>query len=409
MMKLYKPSQWQLVFLAMCFGVVVGVIAGPSARPLGYMGSIFLSLIKMVTVPMIFFTILYGITSMDNSSGLYRVSFKAIAVFILTSIVAVIVGVVTAQIIKPGVGLSISLDRFRDLGKLPNVSDIKGVNIVLSIIPDNVFAAFSSGHILQIIFFSLFLGFTLNTKKEDSQLLVKLIQQCAMLFFDLIKIIMKLAPLGVFGYVSSMVGVEGLSVLIALGKLVIAISTACIVQYIVFGIILLLIARISPLPFYKKMLGPQLIAFATSSSKATLVPLMETVENKMGVSRESSRFILPLAAALNMDGGAIYQAAAAVFFAQVVGVDFTTGDYVTILLMCTLASIGGAGIPGGVLLFLGMVLNSLNLPIEGVLLVATVDRFLDMITTVINVTGCAAATLIIDKSENKTDLRIYNS
>ncbi|MDZ5761891.1 Dicarboxylate/amino acid:cation symporter [Candidatus Cyrtobacter comes] len=410
MVKLSKGSQWQFVLIAMCLGIIVGFVLGPSAKPLGYVGSVFLNLIRMVTVPMIFFTILYGITSMDSSSSLYRVSFKAIIVFITTSVIAVVIGIVVTQLLEPGVGLSRSLlEEFKGSTQLPKINDIRGFDIILSLIPGNIFESLSNGHILQIIVFAMFIGFILNANRDKSELLIKIIHQSALLFFEVIKIIMKLAPFGVFGYISAMVGVDGISVLVALGKLVLAVFIGCLVQYMVFGIIITFGARLSPIPFYRKILGPQLIAFATSSSKATLVPLMEVSENKMGISRESSRFILPLSAALNMDGGAIYQASAAVFFAQMMGVVFSPGDYITILLMCTLASIGGAGIPGGVLLFLGMVLNALNLPIEGVLLVASVDRLLDMMTTVINVTGCASATLLIDRSENKLDVDRYKS
>ncbi len=410
MVKLLRCSQWQFVLIAMCLGVVCGLVLGPSAKPLGYMGSIFLSLIRMVTMPMIFFTILYGITSMDSASSLYRVSIKAIVVFLATSIIAVVIGIIVTQLLEPGVGLSKSLlEEFKGSQSLPKVNDLKGFDIFLSLIPDNIFESLSSGNILQIIVFAMFVGFILNANRDKSAVLIRVIHQCALLFFEVIKIIMKVAPFGVFGYISAMVGVEGLSVLLALSKLVLAVFIGCIAQYICFGVLIIFIARLSPIPFYKKVWGPQLIAFATSSSKATLVPLMDVSENRMGISRESSRFILPLSAALNMDGGAIYQASAAIFFAQMMGVVLSPGDYVTILLMCTLASIGGAGIPSGVLLFLGMVLNALNLPIEGVLLVATVDRLLDMMTTVINVTGCASATLLIDRSENKLNVEQYKS
>ena len=155
------------------------------------------------------------------------------------------------------------------------------------------------------------------------------------------------------------------------------------------------------------MIEPQLIAFSTSSSKATLIPLMEVAEKKLGITKQNSRFLIPLASALNMDGGAIYQGACAVFFAQMVGLDLSLAHYGTLIFMCTLASVGGAGIPGGVLLFLGMVLHSVGLPIEGVLLVASVDRLLDMGTTMINVTGDACVTLLIDRSEGTLDEETY--
>ena len=249
----------------------------------------------------------------------------------------------------------------------------------------------------------------LNIKRDSCEELINVCQQAAQLFFKMIEVIMKIAPFGVFGYISSIVGTEGFGILLTLGKLVLVVFGACVAQYLIFGIMILVSTRLSPIPFYKKMLGPQILAFSTSSSKATLVPLMQLAETKLGISKQSSRFVLPLSAALNMDGGAIYQAVCALFFSQVLNIDLTFSDYGMLVIMCTIASIGGAGIPGGVLLFLGMVLQSVGMPIEGVLLIASIDRILDMMTTVINITGDACVTLLIDKSEKTLDIEMYNA
>ncbi len=405
-----KITLWQQVLVALFIGIIVGVALGPKASSLKYLGLIFLNLIKMVTVPMIFFTIIYGITSIEGSSDLYRISYKAIGTFIFTSSLAVMIGLFITSIIKPGINISPSvLNQFHDSVKLPELQKSSPIETVIGLIPSNIFAAMAEGNILQVIVFAFFLGSILQSKHNDCAKLISIMHQIAMVFFKIIQVIMKISPLGVFGYVSSIVGVEGISILLSLGKLLFTILLGCLCQYMLYGVIIMVLAKISPIPFYKKIAGPQLIAFATSSSKATLVNLMEVCENRLGISRQKSRFVLPLAAALNMDGGAIYQASCAVFFSQMMGVDFSIGQYITLFFMCTLASIGGAGIPGGVLLFLGMVLHSVGLPIEGVLLVATVDRLLDMITTALNVTGCGCVTLIIDKSEKTLNKKIYYS
>ena len=406
----WKVALWQQVLFALFIGAVVGSFLGPSAKPFGYLGIVFLNLIKMVTVPMILFTIIYGMTGIEGSSNLYRISYKAITIFLLTSFLAVSAGLIITMILKPGIGVSPNLlKQFEGSSYLPRVQDLSVVETLISLIPSNVFAALTEGNILQIIVFAFFLGAVLQSKRDECRQLITIAHQIAITFFKVIQTIMKISPLGVFGYIASIVGVEGLSILLSLGKLVFTILLGCLSQYVLFGVLILLIARLSPFPFYKKIIGPQLIAFATSSSKATLVPLMEICELQLGVSRQKSRFILPLSAALNMDGGAIYQTSCTIFFVQMMGIDFSIGQYITLFLMCTLASIGGAGIPGGVLLFLGMVLHSVGLPIEGVLLIATIDRIVDMMTTVINITGCGCVTVIIDKSENTLSTKTYYS
>ena len=348
-------------------------------------------------------------TNIEDSSDLYRVSIKALFIFLITSIIAVSIGLLVPLILKSGVGVPKSLmQNFNHSAKV--VSDAEAfsiIDIIVNLIPANIFAALVEANMLQIIVFSLLFGLVLQSKKDECPKLVASIQEIASVFFKIIQLIMKLAPIGVFGYISSIVGVEGVSILYSLVSLVFTIAVGCIIQYIMYIILIILFGKISPIPFLRKVLGAQMLAFATSSSKATLVPLMDIAENDMGISKQKSRFLLPLSAALNMDGGAIYQASSAVFFAQILGIDFTIGQYVTLFLMCTLASIGGAGIPGGVLLFLGMVLNSVGLPMEAVLLVASIDRILDMMTTVINVTGCACVTLLVDKSENTLNIKKY--
>ncbi|WPY00495.1 Dicarboxylate/amino acid:cation symporter [Candidatus Trichorickettsia mobilis] len=403
---IHQSSAWQRVLIGMIAGIIVGLYFGKQVSALSYLGIIFLNLIKMVTIPLIFFTIIYGITSIDSSGGLYRISIKAIATFILTAFMAVCVGLITAKLLQPGhnVDLSILINNAP-----PNSQAQSLIDILIGIIPTNVVASLAEGHILQVIVFSFFVGVTLHTKRDSCQDLIKICHQISKLLFQMIETIMRIAPIGVFGYIAAIVGNEGITILFTMAKLVLAIFVGCIIQYILFGVMILLWGKMSPMPFYRKMLEPQLLAFSTSSSKATLVPLMKVAESRLGISTQNSKFLLPLSAALNMDGGAIYQSICAVFFSQALGIHLSWADYGTLIIMCTIASIGGAGIPGGVLLFLGMVLQSVGIPIDGVLIVASVDRILDMVTTMINVTGDACVTLLIDRSENTLDKKIYDS
>lgn len=410
--KIVTLHSWQQVIIGMILGVVIGLLFGESVKSLNYLGLVFLNMIKMVTIPLIFCTIIYGMTSVESYAGLGRISRKAILVFLTTAVVAASIGLITSSILKPGVTeqkdniiniISSQKGYVKDIYNSVSLPDF-----FINTIPSNVFKAAADGNILQIIVFAFFCGAVLNKTRAQSESLIKTIHQMAQMLFTMIGGIMKFAPIGVFGYIASLVASDGLEVMGVMIKLILTIVVGCIIQYGFFGIVLLVIGRISPIPFYKKIFEIQLLAFSTSSSKAVLVPMMDLCEKRLGTSKEGSRFILPLSAALNMDGGAIYQASCAVFFSQIYGINFGFHEYLIIILMSTIASIGGAGIPSGVLLFLGMVLNSVGIPMDGVLIIATIDRILDMLTTAINVTGDLFATLMVELSERKVNKKIYS-
>jgi len=409
----FRLQQWQEVLLGMVLGVLTGLFFGQSVSFLHYLGVLFLNMIKMITLPLIFCTIIYGMTSVENYSGLGRVSGKAIGVFLTTAVIAASIGLITSSIIEPGnttakdsiINMISEAGRNGDTNNIYQSTSI--TEFIVNIIPSNIFKALADGNILQVIVFAFFCGGILNKTRSQSEGLIKTIHQLAQMLFKMISVIMKFAPIGVFGYIASLVAADGLTIIVVMMKLIMTIVIGCIIQYLFYGFALLLIGKISPMPFYKKISTIQLLAFSTSSSKAVLVPMMETCEKKLGVSKEGSRFILPLSAALNMDGGAIYQASCAVFFSQIYSVSFSLHQYIIIILMSTIASIGGAGIPSGVLLFLGMVLHSVGMPIDGVLIIATVDRILDMFTTAINVTGDIFATIMVDLSEKRLNKEKY--
>ncbi len=409
-----KLTSWHKVIIGMILGIIIGMIFGETIAWLKYLGILFLNMIKMVTIPLIFFTIVYGITSVENHRGLGKVSIKAIVIFLSTAVTAACIGLLVTSIIKPGFSDGKAILNMMSNMQKHGISVASGghnstsiVDFVINIIPNNIVSAAAEGNILQVIAFAFFCGVTLNKNRTNCENVIKIFHQIAQMLFSMIESIMKFAPFGVFGYMATLAAVEGLTPMITLGRLIITIMIGCTVQYIFFGIVLFVFGRISPLPFYRKIIDIQMLAFSTSSSKAVLVPMMQACEKRLGISKEGSRFILPLSAALNMDGGAIYQASCVVFFSQIYGINFGLHEYVIIILMSTIASIGGAGIPSGVLLFLGMVLHAVGMPIDGVLVVATVDRILDMLTTAINVTGDIFATLLIETSEKKLNKQQY--
>lgn len=417
---------WQKVVIGMILGVIAGLILKDKAIHIKPIGTIFLNMIMMVVVPLIFFSLVAGITGMTDSQAFKRVGLKAVVSFLLTAMFAVCIGLFFATVFKPGVGMVMPHHAEEQVGKVgatpgttpantksDHVSEApKKANVVdifVGMVPTNAIGAMASGHILQVVVFAIFVAITLNLMGEQGKPLVEFCQRCAMLVFMMIKIVINFSPYGVFALTAWVVGTQGVEVFESLMKFVLVVVGAMIVQYIIFGILITVFGRLSPIPFYKKMLEPQSIAFSTSSSKATLATTMEVLQSKLGVSKNSASFVLPLGASINMDGTAIYLGICALFFAQATGLELHGHEYFLIVLTSTLASIGAAGIPGGSLIMMGVVFSTVGLPMEGIALIAGVDRILDMIRTTINITGDAAITLLVDRSEGKLDEKVYYS
>ena len=402
---------WQQVLIGLILGIISGIVLGEKAAGLKIFGTVFISLIKMVIVPLIFFALLSGITSMSGDGNFTRVGIKGFAAYILTAVFAVVIGLSAGIIFHPGAGVDLHMI-LETSGQVPAIATKTPPTIsefLIGLIPTNPINAMASDNFLQIIIFSIFTGITINLVGEKAKAVREVIASASQVCFRMIEIIIKLAPLGVFGFISWVIGTQGMDILEALAKLIVAVLAACAFQYIIFGFMILVFARISPFPFYRKILLTQSIAFATSSSKATLSTAMSQLQEKMGVSKTNSNFLLPLGVCINMDGTAIYLGICALFFAQAYGIDLTTQNYLMLVLTCTLGSIGAAGIPSGSIIFMGMVLTSVGLPIEGIGLILGVDRILDMVRTTINITGDSAITLIVDKTEGALDEKTYYS
>jgi Na+/H+-dicarboxylate symporter len=400
---------WQQVLIGLILGVISGIVLGEKAAGLKIFGTVFISLIKMVIVPLIFFALLSGITSMHGQGNFTRVGIKGFGTYILTAIFAVIIGLTAGTVFHPGTGVDLHMI-LETTGQAP-VTVAKTpptiTEFLLGLIPTNPIRSMVDDNFLQIIIFSIFTGIVINLIGEKARPLKEVIVAGSAVSFKMIEIIIKLAPLGVFGFIAWIIGTQGIDILEALAKLIVAVLAACAFQYIIFGLMILVFARMSPLPFYRKILLTQSIAFATSSSKATLSTAMNQLQERMGVSKVNSNFLMPLGVCINMDGTAIYLGICALFFAQAYGIDLTMQNYMMLVLTCTLGSIGAAGIPAGAIIFMSMVLTSVGLPIEGIGIILGVDRILDMVRTTINITGDSAITLIVDKSEGSLDEKTY--
>jgi Na+/H+-dicarboxylate symporter len=399
---------WQKVSIGLFLGVLSGIVLRDSVVYLKPLGDIFIKMIKMIIVPLIFFAIVGGITSVSDSRVLGRLGLKAAFSYLTTTTFAIFIGFITAWVLKPGVGLDLKFDGGK-LPKMPEGTTVdKIVSTFMNIIPDNAIGAMAAGSVLQVVFFAIFTGITVQKLESNTkEKVTNFFQMMSSVVFKMVALIIELSPYAAFALTAWVVGTQGLSILQSLFKLILGMIIACSVQYALFGLMIFLFARVSPWPFYKKSIEYQAIAFSTSSSKAALATTIHVAQKKLGISKASSSFVLPLGASINMDGMAIYLGLCAIFFAQAIDKTLTIHDYLIIILTSTLGSIGGAGIPGGSIVMLPMILTSVGLPIEGIALIAGVDRILDMIRTTINITGDVAVTLCVDHSEKCFDKETY--
>lgn len=408
---IFGLRMWQQVLICLVAGIITGfLIQGDveTAEKLKILGTIFINLIKMVVVPLIFLALVSGITSMGDGANFKRVGLKGVGAYLSTALFAVVIGLAAGHFFQPGLGLQVNIEEFVSGVPAETANQTMSVgSFLINLIPTNIFGSLAEGHLLQVIVFAVMFGMTMNMMGEKSANARQILRDFSAIVFKMIEYIVRLAPLAVFGFMAWSVGTQGAEIVKILIKLVGAVLAACAFQYVLFGVLIAVFARLNPLVFYKKLVTTQLMAFSTSSSKATLTTAMRELETKLGVSEQSTQFLLPLGACINMDGTAIYLGICALFFAQFFGIELQTADYAVLLLTCTLGSIGAAGIPSGSIIFMGMVLHSVGLPIEGIGLLLGVDRVLDMVRTTINITGDCAITTIIDATEKKLDKDVY--
>jgi Na+/H+-dicarboxylate symporter len=398
---------WHKVTLGLVFGLIFGVYLPQYVETIKPIGTIFLRLIKMIIIPLIFLSLVSGLTSVKDPSSLGRVGMKSVFAYVGTTFFAVIFGLGVANILRPGDGVII--DFGVPQARITSGKEFNLAEFLINIVPSNIFESFANAELLQVVFFSVFTGFIINTMGSAADPVRDIVSSAAKIVLKMISKIVELSPYGAFALTAWVVGTQGLDVMISLSKLVFAVTIAMVFQYFIFGIIIVAFCRISPIPFYKKSLEYQLIALSTGSSKASLSTTMQVCRQRLGVSESSTSFVLPLGASINMDGFAINLGLTTVFFAQMMGITLNFSDYMVIILTSTLGSMGGAGIPGASLIMLPMVLTSVNIPIEGVAIIAGIDRVLDLLRAAINITGDATITLVIDCSEGNLDKEVYHA
>lgn len=397
---------WQIL-IALILGILYGLFFPGAADYVTWMGTIFLRALKMIIVPLVFSSIVSGVTSIGSAQSLGRLGLKTVSYYVMTSLFAIMTGLVLVNIMKPGVGADLGFSE-----SVEGLSTISGglADIIFRIIPENVFQAFITADMLAIIFFSLLFGFFITRTQNNSRdQLTNFFNAFFEVMMKMTVFIIKFAPLGIFGIVAGVVAQQagdrealfGIMHRMGLYMLTVILGLA-FHTFVTLPLILKLIGRVSPKLHFKAMTTPLLTAFSTASSSATLPLTIEAVENEAGVSNKISSFVLPLGATINMDGTALYECVAAMFIAQAYGIELSFAQQMIVVITALLASIGAAGIPMAGLVMMSIVLTAVGLPLEGVGLILAVDRILDMCRTAVNVFSDTCGTVVIAKTEGES-------
>ncbi|CAH8705472.1 dicarboxylate/amino acid:cation symporter [Paenibacillus thiaminolyticus] len=399
------------VLLAMALGLTLGALFGPAAADVSILGSLYVSLIKMVVMPLVFAAIITSITSVKDPAVLKKLGTKTIALFLITTAIAAVIGLGTALVIDPGSGIAQNGDAAQDFQarEIPSFRQV-----ILDLVPSNPINEMAQGKVVPVIIFAAFIAVAIifegTRNPERVQPVRSFFQSFSHIMFRVTKFVIRLTPYGVLGLMTSMSAKYGLSTLKELGWFIIAVYAACLIHMIItFGSLVAFGARVNPIRFFKKAYPTMAVAFTTRSSYATLPVNLEVITKRMKVSDRIASFVAPLGATINMNGcGGIYPAVVAVFIARVYGIDLNIADYLLIIGAATLASVGVAGVPGPASISTTVVLVQAGLPLEGFALVLGVDAIVDMARTTVNATGTTVASLLVASSEGEFDREAFH-
>lgn len=403
--KTKKVSLTVWIFAALVLGVIVGLLmqncadfANDYIKPFG---TIFLNLIKMIVVPVVLLSIMQGIISLQDVRKVGSIGVKTVVYYLITTAFAVTFGLIFSNLLNVGAGYQISTEELvYEASEAPSFMDT-----IVNIFPSNAVAPLASATMLQVIVIALLFGFGIIIAGEKGKLAKEVVDSFCEVSFQVMGMIIKLSPIGVFALITPVVASNGPAVLLPLLKVIgVAYLVYLVHMVVVYSSTVKVINGMSPLKFFKGMSPAMMFAFSSASSVGALPFNLECTQ-KLGAKKEVASFVLPLGATINMDGTAIYQGVCAIFIAQIFGIDLSIGQQVTVVLTTVLASIGTAGVPGSGMIMLAMVLESVGLPVEGIALVAGIDRILDMGRTCVNITGDAACTMCVDALERRKEAR----
>lgn len=369
-------------------------------------GAVFISMLKMLVVPLVTFSLICGVCGIGDISKLGRVGGKAFVLFMFTTALAITLAIAIASVFAPGQGFEIT-SASTSAFTAPAAPPLS--QVFIDLIPSNPVAAYAEGNMLQIIFFTILFAICILMIGEAGRPIIDMSERLNMVMMEVVNVVMHVAPMGVFALMAKTFSIQGMSMILPmLGYFAVLVAALVLHGAGTLMVLLKVLGRISPLRFLSKMRSAQIFAFSTSSSNATIPVTLQCVEKRIGVDNSTASFVVPFGATINMDGTAIMQGVATVFIANVYGVDLGVVGYLTVIAMSVLASIGTAGVPGVGLIMLAMVFNQVGLPVEGIALIIGVDRLLDMIRTAVNITGDAAITTIVARSEGSIDMEIFH-
>ncbi len=400
------------IFLALIVGFLTGSISnilqlGSSTfltDVIDVPGSLFISSLKMLVVPVVFFSIVCGVSNLSELSALGRIGGKSFFLYLFTTTIAISLALLVSNLINPGSNANFGTVEDFIQKEGPSLKEV-----IINIVPYNPIKALADSNMLQIIFFAIFFGISINLLKEKAKRIKDISNLFNDLFLKMIEIVMYFAPFGVFFLIYKTFLTQGFQAIVDLGAYFFSVLIVLIIHFfLTYGGLLIIFTKIKITRFYSKMKDTFLFAFSTASSAATIPITLKTVEERLGVDKSVASFSVPLGATINMDGTAIMQGVATVFIANAYNIDLSIVDYLSVILVATLASIGTAGVPGVGLVMLTMVLNQVGLPTEGIALIIGIDRILDMTRTAVNVTGDAAISCLVAKSEKKIDYKKIN-
>ena len=420
----YKQLHWQIVI-----GLVLGLLWGLFSSAVGIngfttefikpLGTVFITLLKLIAIPLVLASLVIGVTSLNDTAKLSRMGGKTIAVYLVTTVLAITIGLALVNLLRPGSALPpetredlmTSYQGNLAAGGDAQVEQQSLMEFFVRIVPENAVSSFAdNSSMLQVVFVAILLGIGLsNIPMQKGQALIEVFGALNDVIIKIVDLIMKVAPYGVFalmaGVIVDLAGDDlgrAFQLLTALGWYSLCVVLGLILHVLlVYSSLFKLFSKMPLLDFFRAIRPALLLGFSTSSSSATLPVTMERVQKNLGVDDEVASFVLPIGATINMDGTSLYQAIAAVFIAQALGMDLTVAQQLTIVLTATLASIGTAGVPGAGIIMLVIVLQSVQVPVEGIALILGVDRILDMGRTVVNVTGDAAVSVVVAQTEGK--------
>ena len=415
-------SLTQRILIAMAAGLILGgffnIILGLESLPplvrsfiqdslimgvFDTVGQIFIRCLRVLVVPLVFVSLVLGTASLGSNSRMGPMAGKTIALYLMTTCIAITLALIAATIIKPGVGMDLSTATAFTGSEAPSLKQT-----FINMFPTNPVQAMVEGNMLQIIVFSLLMGFALSRVGEAGKQALQVFESLDAVIMRMVLILMKLAPYGIFALLTKLFSELGYGAIRELGLYVFTLVLVLLLHLIlVYGGLVKFVCRLDPIKFLSNARPAMVFGFSTASSSATLPITLRTAEKRLGVDGSIASFVLPLGATINMDGTAIMQGVATAFIAQAFGIDLSFTDYLMVITTATLASIGTAGVPGVGLIMLSMVLGQVGLPVEGIALIIGVDRLLDMLRTAVNVAGDSMVATLVSKSENLLNQDIF--